>query len=597
MNIVISRSDTINTSRIGDNIAVSGWVNKRRDHGGVIFVDLRDYNGIVQLVFRPEDSCFKDAESLRSEHVIEVQGEVCARPEGTVNKDLNSGEIEIIVHKLDIINKSKPLPFPINSEIDVSEEVRLKYRFLDLRRGETQDRIRFRSQLSYETHKYLNENNFTEVETPVLTKATPEGARDYLVPSRTHLGHCFALPQSPQIFKQLLMMSGFENYYQIVKCFRDEDLRADRQPEFTQIDLEMAFVEQKQVMQLVEGLCRHLFKNLKGIEFPKSLTVLSYEEAMTTYGCDRPDLRNPLRLTDISDIFKNSGFSLFADSANDSLSRVAAMLVKDGASLSRKQLDYYTDIVCKAGAKGLAYMKINDINDLENGVKSPLNKFLTPAEIKDILNATNANTGDIIFFGAGRKSLVAHTMSTLRDQLGKDLELIAKDSWELLWVVDFPMFEVEYNNAGKVIKLNPMHHPFTAPKCSLDEFISAPELALSKAYDLVLNGCEIGGGSIRIHQADMQTKVLETIGINPEHAQNAFGHLLNGLDYGCPPHGGFAFGLDRLLMLMTGAKSIRDVIAFPKTQSAACPLTDAPTQVDVEQLQTLNMEFLSDTKI
>lgn len=585
-------SNEINNTSIGQKVTVAGWVNKRRDHGGVIFVDCRDYDGIVQLVFRPEDSEFNKAESLRSEYVIKASGTVHARPEGTINKNIASGEVEIIIEELEILNTCKALPFQIG-ETDANEETRLKYRFLDLRRASMQHNLRTRSKLAFEVHKYLNEHGFTDIETPVLTKATPEGARDYLVPSRTHVGQYFALPQSPQIFKQLLMMSGFQKYYQIVKCFRDEDLRADRQPEFTQIDLEMAFVEQQDVMNLVEGLFRHMFKTILNVEFPATLPVITYAEAMNKYGSDRPDLRNPLLLEDVGHLFLESGFSVFADAANDKLSRVAAMRVPAGASLTRKQLDGYTDLVTKLGAKGLAYIKVNDKSDLENGLQSPLTKFFNKDELAALLETTAVADGDILFFGAGRKDLVANTMSALREKLAKDLDLIDTNAWSALWVVDFPMFEVEYNSNGSVKSLAPMHHPFTAPSAaSADEFMAQPETSNSKAYDLVLNGCEIGGGSIRIHTKDMQQAVLSTIGITPEHAENAFGHLLSGLEYGCPPHGGFAFGLDRLLMLMTNSNSIRNVIAFPKTQSAACPLTAAPTTVAKEQLTELGIEIL-----
>lgn len=583
-------SADINKKLLGKEVTVTGWVNKRRDHGGVIFVDCRDYAGVVQLVFRPEDSEFAKAESLRSEFVIRASGIVAERPDGTINANLASGAVEIIINKLEILNASKPLPFALTDN-DISEEVRLKYRFLDLRRPSMQHNLRTRALLTAQTHMYLAEHGFTEIETPVLTKATPEGARDYLVPSRTHPGSCFALPQSPQIFKQLLMMSGFAKYYQIVKCFRDEDLRADRQPEFTQIDLEMAFVEQADVQNLVEGLCRHLFKSILNVDFPESLPILTYAESMAKYGSDRPDLRNPLTLLDVDQLFIASEFGVFANAANDPQARIAAMRVPGGASLSRKQLDQYTDLVVKLGAKGLAYIKINDKADLENGLQSPLTKFFAKAELASLLALTAVENGDLLFFGAGKNALVASTMSALRDKLGLDLKLYDPASWSLLWVVDFPMFEVEYNANGSVKNLAPMHHPFTAPTAKdVAEFQAKPESMLSKGYDLVLNGCEIGGGSIRIHQKAMQEAVLATIGIDSEQAQQAFGHLLNGLDYGCPPHGGFAFGLDRLLMLMTGSNSIRDVIAFPKTQSAACPLTAAPTKVEPQQLAELGIE-------
>lgn len=589
--VIKLKSNQVNESHIGKIVNIKGFINKRREHSQVIFLDCRDKYGIVQLVVNPDSGCFSIADKIRSEYVVNAIGKVFLRPEGTENIDHASGKIEVHVEQLEITSKAKSLPFQISDTKNVSEEVKLQWRFLDLRSKEMQEKLQFRSKLSYEVHKYLYENEFSNIETPILTKATPEGARDFLVPSRVNPGKFFALPQSPQIFKQLLMMSGFERYYQIVKCFRDEDLRADRQPEFTQIDLEMSFVEQKDVMQLVEGLCRHMFKTMLNLDFPSELPCLDYKTALTKYGSDRPDLRNPLELQDIDKIFVNSGFSVFADAAKDKHSRVAVIRVPGGAKLSRKQLDEYTKLVCKAGAKGLAYIKVNDISDFKEGLQSPITKFFNEQEINDLLIETKVKNGDILFFGAGKNTTVAATLSVLRDKLGHDLGLIDKSSWSLLWVVNFPMFEVEYDGSGLVKNLKPMHHPFTAPSCNKEELSKAPDLAKSHAYDLVLNGCEIGGGSMRIHDIEMQKYILDLIGFTEEQAKNAFNHLMNGLEHGCPPHGGFAFGLDRLIMLMTKSNSIREVIAFPKTQSAACPLTDAPTKVETDQLDELGLEL------
>lgn len=578
----------LDEKNIGQTVQIVGWVGRRRDHGGVIFIDCRDGAGYVQVVCHPEHAhVFAQAEQLRSEFVIAVTGEVAQRPEGTINKDLATGAIEIHATTLTCLNTALPLPFAISDDVQANEDVRLLHRYLDLRRPEMQYRMRLRAQVVREMRRYLESHDFLDIETPVLTKATPEGARDYIVPSRTHQGSFFALPQSPQIFKQLLMMSGFERYYQVVKCFRDEDLRADRQPEFTQLDMEMAFVDEKQVMTMMEGLVRHLFKTVLSVDLPDPLPVLDYRTCMARYGNDRPDLRNPLRFVSLDDHCVDQDFAVFAKPAQHPLGRVVGLKVPGGATLSRREIDHYTDLVVKLGAKGLAYIKVNDLSQGVAGLQSPIVKFLTPEAVMAMVEATEAVDGDLIFFGAGPQAMVNQTMSALRDRLGQDLSLIDPAAWALLWVVDFPMFEVDYHDDGRVKALMPQHHPFTAPCASLDVFQQSPEKALSKAYDMVLNGCEIGGGSIRIHDIQMQKAVFDMLGIEDDVAEQEFGHLLRGLQYGCPPHGGLAFGVDRLVMLMTQAQSIRDVIAFPKTQSAACPLTAAPAPVQPAQLQDL----------
>lgn len=576
----------LDKSSIGETVTLCGWVDRRRDHGGVIFIDLRDREGIAQVVFDPDcGEHFTNAERLRSEYVIQVTGKVRARDNNAVNPNMKTGEIEIFASHLNILNSSETVPFPLDEHQKVGEDIRLKYRYLDLRRPEMMGNLQFRSNVTTAVRHYLAQRGFMDVETPMLTRATPEGARDYLVPSRTHEHKFFALPQSPQLFKQLLMMSGVDRYYQIVKCFRDEDLRADRQPEFTQIDMEFAFVNEDDIMQLSEAMVSSVFRDVKGVElgeFPR----MPFSEAMEKYGSDKPDLRIPLELVEIADLVKDVEFKVFSGPANDPKGRVAALKVpKGGEKLARKKVDSYGNFVATYGAKGLAWIKVNDRNDLENGLQSPIVKFLPMETREAILDRLQAENGDIIFFGADKAKVVCDAMGALRCQLGADLDLYDRE-WAPLWVVDFPMFEELDDGA-----LTPLHHPFTQASCSLEELKASPETALSRAYDMVLNGTELGGGSIRIYNPEMQSEVLSILGIGEEEAREKFGFLLDALKYGCPPHGGIAFGLDRLIMLMVGASSIRDVIAFPKTQSAACVMTDAPGFVDNAQLRELNIRL------
>jgi len=554
----------LNKTFLGEEVELCGWVNRRRDHGGVIFLDLRDKNGIAQVVINPDTKeTFKLAESVRNEFVLKVTGKVIARASDMINKKIPTGEIEVLAGNIEVLNTSKPIPFQLDS-LDTSEEVRLKYRYLDLRRDEMQDRLRIRSKVTHYMREFMDKHDFIDIETPFLTKATPEGARDYLVPSRTHEGSFFALPQSPQLFKQLLMMSGFERYYQIVKCFRDEDLRADRQPEFTQLDVETSFMNEVEITSLMEEMIRGLFNELLEVRLPKEFPSISYHEALRLYGVDRPDLRIPLKMVDMNEIMKDVEFKVFSGPANKKKERVAALKVPGGASLSRKQIDDYTKYVGIYGAKGLAYIKIN-----EDGPSSPIIKFLGNEVTQKIIEQTQAETGDIIFFGADKTKIVNEALGNLREKLAYDLDLFDKE-WAPIWVFDFPMFDVEDDGS-----LNAIHHPFTAPSGDIKDLLDNPENILSRAYDLVINGSEVGGGSIRIHQSDMQKKVLKLLGIDENEAREKFGFLLDALDYGCPPHGGIAFGLDRLVMIICGADSIREVIAFPKTQTAACLLTDA----------------------
>ncbi len=576
----------LNQSNIGQTVTLCGWVDRRRDHGGVIFIDLRDREGIAQIVFDPDcGDDFSTAERLRSEYVIQVTGKVRARDLAAVNPAMKTGEIEVYATALTILNASETPPFPLDEHNKVGEDVRLKYRYMDLRRPEMLGNLRFRSAVSTAIRNFLAEREFLDVETPMLTRATPEGARDYLVPSRTHEHKFFALPQSPQLFKQLLMMSGVDRYYQIVKCFRDEDLRADRQPEFTQVDIELAFADEEEVMSLSENLIREVFSRVMNVElgeFPR----MTYAEAMEKYGSDKPDLRIPLELVELKDLMKDVDFKVFSGPASDPKGRVAALKVPGGNDkVSRKKIDAYTKYVSTYGARGLAYIKVNNRDDLEEGLQSPIIKFL-PTEVRaQILDRLNAETGDLIFFGADKASVVSDALGALRCQLGEDLDLYTSD-WAPMWVVDFPMFE-ETDNGG----LTPLHHPFTQASCSVEELQANPETALSRAYDMVLNGTELGGGSIRIDDPQMQQSVLEILGIDAQQAEEKFGFLLTALKYGCPPHGGIAFGLDRLVMLMVGASSIRDVIAFPKTQTAHCVLTDAPGPVSNAQLRELNIQL------
>ena len=569
----------IDSSYIGQEITLCGWVNKRRDLGGVIFIDLRDREGIVQVVFDPDlPEVLSIANKLRGEFCVKLTGKVRARPEGQINKDMRTGEIEILGTGLEIINRSDALPLDWNQEN--SEEQRLRYRYLDLRRPVMSQRLQFRAKVTGAVRRFLEGEGFLDIETPILTKATPEGARDYLVPSRTHKGEFFALPQSPQLFKQLLMMSGMDRYYQIVKCFRDEDLRADRQPEFTQIDCETTFLDADGVMAITESMIRDLFSTMLNVDlgdFPR----MTYAEAMKRFGSDKPDLRNPLELTDIADLLETVEFKVFSGPANDPKGRVAAIRVPGGASMSRKQIDEYTKFVGIYGAKGLAWMKVNEMAPGQEGLQSPILKFLSEDITDGILQRTGAQAGDILLFGADTNTVVTEAMGALRLKLGEDFELL-EGEWKPLWVVDFPMFE-EFDG-----QLHAIHHPFTAPRgLTAEELKANPVGALSDAYDMVLNGCELGGGSVRIHNEEMQSAVFEILGIEEEEAKNKFGFLLDALRFGAPPHAGLAFGLDRLVMLMTGASSIRDVMAFPKTTTAACPLTSAPSPANPQQLEEL----------
>jgi len=564
----------------GQEVTVAGWVHRRRDHGGVIFIDLRDREGLVQVVFNPEKKeIFTEAERIRSEYVLSVKGTVRIRPDGTKNPNMKTGEIEIIASELNTLNDSLTPPF--HHDENASEEVRLKYRYLDLRRESMLHNLRLRHRVTQALREFLDKNGFVDIETPMLTRATPEGARDYIVPSRTHQGKFFALPQSPQIFKQLLMMSGFDRYYQIVRCFRDEDLRADRQPEFTQLDIEMSFVDQQSVMNKMQDLIRYVFDQVMNISLPEVFPVMSYSEAMRRFGSDKPDLRIPMELVDLSDIMKEVEFKVFSGPAKDKDGRVAALAVPGGSSLSRKEIDDYTSFVARYGAKGLAYIKIEDISKKKDGMQSPILKFLPDEVIDELVNRVDINDSDIIFFGADKENIVNDALGALRVRIGKDLNLL-EEGWQPLWVTDFPMFEKDKNSNN----WTSLHHPFTAPSIDdAEELENNPGKVLSKAYDMVLNGSEIGGGSIRIHNKKMQAKVFQLLNISDAEAQEKFGFLLQALEYGCPPHGGIAFGLDRIIMLLSGAESIRDVIAFPKTQTASCPLTDAPGEVSSEQLK------------
>jgi aspartyl-tRNA synthetase len=569
----------INADHIDQTVTLFGWVNKRRDLGGVIFLDLRDREGIVQVVYDPDiEDVFATANSVRNEYCVKLTGLVRRRPESQINADMRTGEIEILGKSLEILNKSAALPLDWNQEN--SEEQRLKYRYLDLRRPVMTERLLFRSKVTGAVRRFLEDAGFLDIETPILTKATPEGARDYLVPSRTHKGQFFALPQSPQLFKQLLMMSGMDRYYQIVKCFRDEDLRADRQPEFTQIDIETTFLDAEGVMAITEKMIRELFQTMLNVDlgdFPR----MSYAQAMQDYGSDKPDLRNPLKIVDVADILANVDFKVFAGPANDPKGRVALLCVPGGASLSRKQIDGYAEFAGIYGAKGLAWMKVNDLAAGAEGVQSPIAKFLNPEVIGELLTRSGAQTGDILLFGSDTYSVVTESLGALRLKLGEDLGL-NEGEWKPLWVVDFPMFE-EIDG-----QFHALHHPFTAPRDMTPEELAAnPGSALSNAYDMVLNGCELGGGSVRIHDQAMQAQVFDILGISKEEAEAKFGFLLEALRYGTPPHAGLAFGLDRLVMLMTGATSIRDVMAFPKTTTAACPLTSAPGEANPDQLTEL----------
>jgi aspartyl-tRNA synthetase len=582
----------IGESSVGKIVTVAGWAHRRRDHGGVIFVDLRDREGLLQIVFNPDTpEVFAKAERVRNEFVLEVKGVVRERPPGTVNPNLKSGQVELVCQSLEILNRSEPLPFQLDEH--VSEEVRLRFRYIDLRREEMRERLLLRHRITRAMRRYLDDAGFIDIETPMLSKATPEGARDYLVPSRTHPGKFFALPQSPQIYKQLLMISGFDRYYQIVRCFRDEDLRADRQPEFTQLDIETSFLDQGEIQEIMEGLVRFLFKEVLDAELPNPLPRMTYAEAMRRFGSDKPDLRVPLELVDVADLVRGCDFKVFAGPAADPAGRVAALRVPQGGKLSRKEIDDCTAYVARYGAKGLAYVKVNETAKGRDGLQSPILKFLTDGAVTGILERTGAADGDLIFFGADSAKVVSDALGALRLKLGQDLGLVAA-GWRPLWVIDFPMFEWD----GDARRWAAMHHPFTSP-VNLDPaaLAASPGEALAKAYDLVLNGSEIGGGSVRIHSQDLQSAVFDLLGISTEEARVKFGFLLDALKFGAPPHGGIAFGLDRMAMLMAGADSIRDVIAFPKTQTAADPLMDAPTEVSEAQLKELHIRVRTPPKV
>ena len=580
----------LNETFVGQQVELCGWVHRRRDHGGVIFLDVRDREGLAQVVFDPDTvEAFALAETVRNEFVVKITGLVRPRPEGTSNSGLGTGAIEVLGKQLEILNAAATPPFQLDEHAAVGEDIRLRYRYVDLRRPEMTERLRFRSKVTNTVRNFFDDNGFIDVETPLLTKATPEGARDYLVPSRTHPSRFFALPQSPQLFKQILMAAGMDRYYQIAKCFRDEDLRADRQPEFTQIDVETSFMDEEQIMTTMEGMISGVFKKHLGVElgeFPR----MPFSEAMNRYGSDKPDLRIDLELVDIAELMKDVDFKVFSGPANDADSRVVALRVPGGTEISRKSIDEYTKFVSIYGARGLAWVKVNDRAAGLEGLQSPILKFMPDEVVEALLQKLGAETGDIIFFGADKAKVVNEAIGALRIKVAEDLGQV-KDCWAPLWVVDFPMFET--NSEGNLTSL---HHPFTAPACSVEELKNSPATALSRAYDMVLNGTELGGGSIRINKPEMQQSVFEVLGIGEEEAQEKFGFLLDALSYGCPPHGGIAFGLDRLIMLMTGATSIRDVIAFPKTQSAACPLTEAPGEVSTKQLRELNIRLREQPK-
>ena len=577
----------LNTDHLAEVVDLCGWVHRRRDHGGVIFIDLRDRAGLVQIVFDPDSpETFAVAESVRSEYVLKIQGVVRNRPEGTINPNMPTGEIEVLVKQVEVLNKAETPPFPLEGDIEVNEETRLRYRYIDLRRSEMQEKMKIRRDVTRCLRNFLDDHDFYEIETPYLTKATPEGARDFIVPSRVHEDAFYALPQSPQLYKQLLMISGMDRYYQVVRCFRDEDLRADRQPEFTQLDIETSFMNEDHIMYMMEEMIRHLFVEILNEKLPAEFPSITYQEAMLRYGSDRPDLRIPLELVDLAEEMKDVEFKVFSGPANDPDGRVAALRLPKGSALSRKEIDELTKFVGIYGAKGLAYIKVNDRDAGMQGLQSPILKFIPEDVVEKVLQKTGAQTDDLIFFGADKAKIVNEALGALRVKLGIDRGLL-EGKWKPVWVVDFPMFDWDEGQQ----RWNAIHHPFTAPSCDAEELQANPGKALSRAYDLVLNGTELGGGSIRIHNTEMQKIVFKLLGIGEEEAQEKFGFLLEALKYGCPPHGGIAFGLDRLLMLMTGASSIREVIAFPKTQTASCPLIDAPAMVNDAQLRELGIRL------
>ena len=577
----------ISSKDINSTFTISGWVEKVRDHGGVIFLDIRDSSGLIQVVVEPEDQeLFKKSESIRMSYVLEIIGELRKRPEGTINKSLPSGELELITKKVNILSISKPLPFQLDEHANAGEEVRLKYRYLDLRRPEMQENLKIRSEVNHILRNKLIDEDFIEIETPMMARATPEGARDFLIPSRLYNQKFYALTQSPQLFKQMLMIGGFEKYFQIVRCFRDEDTRKDRQPEFTQLDIELSFIDEEQILKISESLIKAIFQKILKLEF-KDFQRIKYQDAIRDYGSDKPDLRNPLKLIDVKDIFKNSTFKVFADPAKNEKSRIVALKINQ--EISRNKIDEYTKFVGNFGAKGLAYIKVNDSNDLDKGLQSPILKFLSTEEISNLSKTLDFSAGDTIFFGADHRNIVNDSMSALREKLGHDLQLIDQEEYKFGWITDFPLFEEDIKG-----NLSPSHHPFTATNGGIDSLKKDPINAIARAYDLILNGSEIGGGSLRINNLQEQLEIFSILGINKKEAQEKFGFFLEALTYGCPPHGGIAFGLDRLIMLLCKQESIRDVIAFPKTQSATCLLSDAPSLIDQDQLDMLSIKVIEE---